>query len=204
MSIELVARIITAERLIDVLGHAERYISAVPHSSFVTGANHHGADIIVGPFPVPESPGLIDKARMYKDAFSMWERGHVVISVEHIARIGLAVGYRARLDEMELGSYEPTDADQRENDATAGYCALVNAGFLRTKASFCLASLVICAVAERNQSCILDDAGNVLKLGRFVNPSSLAQIFARHGGAKSFAAFAGAFCADVGFAPNWA
>ena len=100
---------------------------------------------------------------------------------------------------MELGSYQPIEADHRESDATAGYCVLVNSGFLRTRESLCLACLIICAVAERNRSLILDDAENLLKRGRFVEPAALAELFTRHANAASFTAFADAFCDDVGF-----
>lgn len=201
MSIQLDARIVTTERLIDVVARAERYLSRVPHEPFVIEASR-ASEILVAPFPVPEVPGVLDKARRYKEAYSSWDLGHVPISTGRVARIGLRVGYVARIDEIELGTYEPTEADRRESEATSGYSVQVDVGFLRTKASFALASLVVCAVAAHHQSRILDDGNGHLKLGRFVEPGVLEEIFARHTGAANFEEFADRFCRDIGFAPR--
>jgi len=202
MSIQLDARIVSTERLTDVVARAERYLSLVPHEPFVIEASR-ASEILVGPFPVRDVAGVLDQTRTYKEAYSSWDRGYVPISTGSIARIGLKVGYRGRLDEIELGSYQPTEADRRESEAASGYSVQVDVGFLRTKASFALASLVVCAVAAHHQSRVLDDGNWHLKLGRLVEPGTLAEIFARHTSASNFEEFADQFCREIGFAPNW-
>jgi len=200
MSLELQARITVAEPIEDLLAHAASYLTCVPHHPLVLEASQSSA-IIIGPFPVSDVPGLVDPSRMYKPAFSSWPRGRIMVSSGRFADIALSVGYRARIDEVELGAYTPTAIDQVESDATAGYCVCL--GISRNKASFALASLVICAVAERNGTRVLDEGNNLLRLGRLADPAALAAIFRRHGDATSFEEFADAFCREVNFAPGW-
>jgi hypothetical protein len=199
MSIELQARFTTAERLVVVLAHAERYLGGVPHDPLVVEAKIPSSEIVIGPFP----PDEVERdGRRYKDPFSMWALDFVYVSTGRIARVCLTVGYRPPVDEMDHGSYELTEDDRRESEATSGYWLMLDAGVYRTKASFCLASLVACAVAERNHSLILDESDD-LKLGRFADPSALRERFSKHSQATSFEAFADAFCHEIDFASNW-
>lgn len=75
-------------------------------------------------------------------------------------------------------------------------------GVYRTRASLCLGALITCAIAARNRSRILDDV-NRLRQGRLADPAAIEAIFAQHGRAASFEAFADAFCDAIGFAASW-
>jgi hypothetical protein len=183
MSISFGARITHPEPLSAVLMHAERYVASVPHSPFVVETGEASA-IVIGPFQVLDAPGTIDPTRKYKEAFSGWELGDVLISTGSLAKSSLTVCYRARIDELELGEYEPTQADKAESLATAGYG--VSIGAYRDKASFALASLLVCAVAERNGTRILDEGNDLLRLGRQASrcsqmPSAARSILRRAG-----------------------
>ncbi|MEZ4362404.1 MAG: hypothetical protein R3B48_19600 [Kofleriaceae bacterium] len=84
----------------------------------------------------------------------------------------------------------------------AGYHVRLDAGYLRTKATFCLAVLLATAIARRSGARIHDDAGRLC--GReWVEVSTVLAMFEQHADAQSFEAFADAFCNDIGLAPHW-
>jgi hypothetical protein len=199
VSVELESQITTSEPLADLLGHAERFLRAVPHDPFVLDeVGFRANDVRVAPFVVPEQE-VGD--RRYKDAFTLWPYGYLHVSTGRSARIGFSVGYHAGIREINMGSYVPTADDLYDADE-CGYFVTVNSGALRTKASFCLAALVVCATAERNRARILDEA-NLLKHGRWVAPGILAAMFAEYGQARSFEDLADQFCREIGFGASW-
>jgi hypothetical protein len=199
VSVELASQIKTSEPLADLLGHAERYLGAVPHEPFVLDeVVFRSNDVRVAPFVVPEQEV---GGRRYKDAFTLWPHGYLHISTGRNARIGFSVGYRASIRDIDMGSYVPT-ADDLDDAEECGYFVSVNSGALRTRASFCLAALVVCATAERNQARILDEA-DLLKHGRWIAPGTLAAMFAGYGQARSFEELADRFCREIGFGASW-
>lgn len=192
MSIQLEARIHGAEALADVLSGAERFLARVPHGPFVIEDSLPAGEIAVGPFPVAEHGG-------YKELFTIWERGYLRISLGRVAAVYLVVAYRASPHEMHPTYREPTDGTPSEE---YGYRAIVDAGAYRSRASFCLAALLIYSIAACNRSLIVDD-GNRLKQGTECDPASVAAMFQRHADAGSFEDFSDAFCDDIDFARGW-
>ncbi len=196
MTIELEAQITTGSTLAEVLADADRVLLPVPHNPFALRAVLPASEVMVGPFPVPEHGPL-----RYKDDYTSWEHGYLEIVLGPIAEVSLAVRYIAFLHEREPFPGRPPTTS--ENTEDFGYNALIHAGGFRTRASFCLAALLISTIATRNRSRIIDDVGR-LKHGRAVDPAVITALFVKHRDAPSFEELADAFCDEINFAPDWA
>jgi len=182
MSIELSVKLIRPTKMADILTEAECRLSGVPHGPFrLMEPVVDPSDLLLGP--------------------SRWE-DDALISDGRVAKVGLWVMYHRRLDELQPRGREPTDAERRAIEEMAGYWAMIDAGVLRTRASFCLAALIACGIASRNRSRILDES-NRLQQGQWADPDALSAVFARFKDADSFEEFADAFCDEVDFARDW-
>jgi len=140
--------------------------------------------------------------RRYKEDFAVWGRTGVDVAMGTVACIAISVHYRASIEDSEVGTYQPTAIDHEEDPHRSGYHVCIDAGVLRTKASFCLAVLLATAIARRSGARIQDECGHLA--GReWVELAPVLAALARHADATSFEAFADGFCNDIGFAPNW-
>lgn len=192
MSIQLDAQVIKAVTLADILMDAEAYLASVPHKPFLVGPAGPTVSGLVSP-AVPPSGVLVGTGGWCED---------VAVFTGRIAKIYLSITYRPGLEEMDIGRFVPNDADWSESNALRGHWARIDAAAYRTKASFCLGALIVCAIACRNSSRILDES-KLLRQGRWAHPEPLAEIFAKYRGAQSFEEFADAFCEEIDFARNW-
>jgi len=197
VTIELDAGIRAAVTLADVLAHARGLLSSVSHSPFGIEKSLQPGEIWIGPFEVA-ARGV----QRYKEMFTTWKYGYLPISLGPIATVTLGLGYLAYPREIDPDVYGPAEAAPGDDDDERGYRALINAGYHRTRASFCLAALLATSIADRSRSYVLDE-GNLLKQGRIADPAAVAAMFAAYRGAGSFEELSDAFCDAIGFASNW-
>jgi hypothetical protein len=193
MSIELEAQVRVAATLSEVLARAHSLLPPSCRNRFTIESAPPASDIVMGPFAIA--------CRGYKNVFSIWNHGYLRLSNGPIATVSLVIGYRAFPHEIEPGP-DQRPAFVSDNDEELGYQAIVNAGLYRTRASFCLAALLITAIAERNRSSIVDEI-HLLKHGRIVEPSSIAAMFARYSNVNTFELLSDAFCDDIDFQRSW-
>jgi hypothetical protein len=185
MSIELQVKLNVTAPLAEILASAEGHLSGLPHDPIIlAGAAMSASEILIAPAP--------------------WESRGVTISTGRVARVYLWSMHYPDVEEMmpNRGRSDMTEQERRAIEETAGWWAMIDAGVYRTRASFCLAALLACAIASRNGSSIQDDAGTLRGVEQ-VQPGALAAMFARWQDASSFEEFADAFCDEINFAPDW-
>jgi hypothetical protein len=195
VSIEIEAGVRVAVTLADVLAHAQGLLSSVPHDPI--GLGMQASEICIGPFEVAARG-----PRRYRELLTTWKHGYLPVSLGPVATVTLVVGYRAFPSEIDPEVWGPAEAEPGTDDDERGYFAGINAGYHRTRASFCLAALLASSIADRSRSHILDEE-NLFKLGRIIDPGPVAAMFARYRDAGSFEELSDAFCDAIDFAPNW-
>lgn len=199
MSILLFAKVVPPRTLAEVFADMEQLVPPGARVAPRLAAGGDPASVVLASFPVAEHER---DGRRYKDDVTSWDRGGVDVAMGPVAKVELTFEYVASIAELEVGTYEWTEADRRQDRRASGYRVVVDAGILRTKASFCLAVLLATAVARRSGALIQDESGH-LTGEEWVDPSIVLARFARHADAPSFEAFADAFCKDIDFASSW-
>lgn len=200
MSIMLFAKLGEQISVSEIFKDVESFVpSAARVSLRIVGESSDPASIQLAPFPVAEYER---DGRRYKEDFATWDRTQLEVAAGMVACVGISVSYRASLDDSEVGTYQPTEAERSEDPHRSGYHVCIDAGILRTKASFCLGVLLAAAIARRSGARVQDESGH-LSGREWVELALVFSVIARHSGATSFEAFADCVCNDIGFAPNW-
>lgn len=195
MTVELAALVRSATPLSEVFEHVETSISRFVRTPDmarleVEGTSSPRAEIIIGPFPV-------DRSGPRPRPFSIWAPHYLTISSGRDTCVGLAVGHLMRDEEAGISVAQLSDAERLQRAERAGYRAMIDIGFGRTRTSFALGAFLAYSIATLNRSRILDDEGR-LKQGDLVDPEAVAARFANHRGARSFAEFSELFCDELG------
>jgi hypothetical protein len=194
MSIELEAQVRIAVPLADVLAHAEATIAKLsrpPAMAPLALDSPLAYGLVVGPFSLAKRDARGD---FPVDEWTLWEPGTVDISSGEIS-VGLTLMYAPSDEERGLPPL-PTEQERLENAEFTGYRATI--AIYRTRPSFCLAALLASSIAALNRSRIIDDQGR-LGRGALVDPVTVEELLAKHGGAETFAQLADRFCGEVGF-----
>jgi hypothetical protein len=198
VSIQLAAKLGDPVSLAELFTDVEALLPLAARAQFgVVGESGSPGSVMLAPFPVAE---VVRRGR-YQEDFSKWDREDVDVELGTVASVRLGVEHRASIHESEFGA-DPSPIELEEDPHVSGFHVHLDAGYLRTKATFCLAVLLATAIARRSGSRIHDDAGH-LRQGEWVEVSTVLAMFEKYSGAQSFEAFADAFCNDLEFAPSW-
>jgi hypothetical protein len=201
MSIVMFAKLVQPMTLADVFADMHGLVPARARAPLrIVSESTDPASILLAPFPVAEYER---DGRRYKEDFATWDRKGVDVAMGTVACIEIRVNYHASIEDSEVGTHQPTESDLEYDRHSSGYHVSIDAGFLRTKASYCLGVLMVTAIARRSGVRIQDECGH-LTGNEWVEVSHVIAAFAKHADASSFEAFADGFTNDVGLAPHWA
>jgi hypothetical protein len=199
VSIQLAAKLGDPVSLAELFTDVEALLPLAARAQFgVVGESGFPGIVMLAPFPVAE---VVRRGRRYREDFSKWDRKDVEVELGTVASVRLGVEHRASIHESEFGD-DPSPIELEADPYVSGFHVRLDAGYLRTKATFCLAVLLATAIARRSGSRIHDDTG-YLRQGEWVEVSTVLAMFEKYSGAQSFEAFADAFCNDIGLAPHW-
>ncbi|HEY6177864.1 MAG TPA: hypothetical protein VIX73_25590 [Kofleriaceae bacterium] len=195
MTVELQALVRSAIPLSEVLEHVATSISRFVRTPGMTpleveGASTPPSEIIIGPYPV-------DRSGPRPRPFSIWPAHYLCISSGRDTCVGLAVGHLLRDEEAGITVAQLSEAVRLQREERAGYRAMIDIGFGRTRTSFALGAFLAYSIATLNRSRILDDEGH-FKQGELLDPQTVAARFANHRDARSFADFSELFCDELG------
>jgi hypothetical protein len=195
VTIELQALIRRAVPLSEVFAYAGTLISK--RATLTLEGTLRPEAVIIGPYEIPPSHDGIRRAH------SSWELDYLCVSAGPIATVGLALGHVVSDEEMGFFTPGQTDQQRLERAEFEGYRATIDAGFLRTRASFGLASVLACSIATLCRARIIDDEGRLKQGVELIDPAVVAAMLAKHSTATCFEELADMFCAEINFSPDW-